>query len=366
MPPFNRLLFLAVTVLFYAFSTLPSFASTKTQQTKTGKISLSIDLIWEGYTITKENIDAIKQFKAEFPQVKFIHFISPNYFLRSDLNPQTVEEQINSVISTGDNIGLNLLAWKTLAKEAGVTFRNAPTFWGNVIKKEQCEVDCGYEVPINSYSLESIVRMVATSKDILEDHNFPQPKLFLAGGWMASPQVLEAAALQGFSHDFSSVPLKLLKDDLKNYPIYQWLTDLWESTSPLSQPQTIKIASYSLIEVHNNTASLDYISEKKIIEQFNNMSDQALNTPSNSISMNIGLYQETAFKNIQKLKKVIQHFITKSKEKNITLEFNSFTDSTKTMLVARSVPKENKTKEESFPLHREPERDFESLHYMSH
>ncbi|MEZ4742606.1 MAG: hypothetical protein R3B45_09190 [Bdellovibrionota bacterium] len=286
---------------------------------QSGKIKLAISLQWEGSQLEASNLEAIKLFRKKFASIDFFQFVNPAYFTKKDQDPQETAKKIKSAIYPEDSMGLQLLGWKSFIQDAKVIFRNSPTFWGNQLNDRSCLKDCGHEIPLSAYNKSEIRTLIDHSLYLFDKYDLPKPHAFMAGGWMASNDVLEAAVESGFKYDFSGVPPHLVKSRIAKYPLFHWITELWNQTTAFSQPVPVPTRAGWITEVFNNAATLDYLSTKDLIDLFDGYINLHRKYPNNNYVIHLGFYQETAAKTLPRLESALQHIFAVSNKKNISL-----------------------------------------------
>lgn len=284
-----------------------------------GRLVLAVSVQWEGESLSQQNLDAIRSFTQKYPSINLIHFLNPAYFTKPNINKDDVKAKIKSVIRPGDSIGLQILGWKSLINAAGLKFRNTPTFWGNKLDASLCAHDCGHEVPISIYNKDELSKLFASSMEIFRDHGLGKPTAFMAGGWMASNHVLEAAMQAGIKYDFSGVAPHVVEGKLKKYPIFRWIAELWNNTTTLSQPTPIPTQAGWIQEYYSNGGTIDYVNEKDIVDLFRGYANLLKQNPTNTYLLHIGFYQETAAKNLSRLENAIQQIFAHSDTNKVPL-----------------------------------------------
>lgn len=282
-------------------------------------VEISISLIWEGDKISQANIDKIKDFRKKFPEIVFIQFLNPAYYLKPGANSQEITSLIFEVLSPKDHIGLNLIPWKTLAIESGVPFRNSPTFWGNKLEKEDCIIDCGHQVPISSYSQLEIEKLIFESKKILLSNKLPEPTYFLAGGWMNHTVVQRAAINQGIYNDFSKVNPESIFGKTHLYPIYHWIADLKENEKVAGQLNS-KFDTMPIYVMNN--ATMDYINIEKPLHNLQAILTKNSTNTNQGIKFHLGFYQETAFFHMERLAKSLDEITLFAQTPNSKIKIN--------------------------------------------
>jgi hypothetical protein len=292
----------------------------KTNSAPNAPLYLMVSAIWEGSHIRSHNITALQEFRRRFGGIPLTHFISPAYFLRDDKNGEKSETLIRSTILVQDELGLVLHPWRSLAAKSGVLFRKSPTFWGNQITDTNCKQDCGGEVPLAVYNKDDISKLMTTSVKTLDAHGFTNLKSFMAGGWMATPEVLSAAAANQFKFDYSAVSQHLLRPKLEHYPLYDWIGEVWQNVTPYTQPYKIDTKYGELIEIGNSATMIDYLSTQEVIDLFATYLAKKRANPTETLTFHIGFHQETAHKYLPRLEAALQHIFATSSAENIVIK----------------------------------------------
>jgi len=261
------------------------------------KLQLVVTVDWEGRDLREDNLRAMEALRARFPQVKIIHFLNAAYYEKALANAADVTARVNRVLRPGDEKGLHIHGWKRLFDASAVTFRGSPTFWGTTIdpKSRECLDDCGHEVPISLYSSDELRRVVRFSLDTLEANGFGRAKSFRCGGWIAKPAVRDAVAAEGLTYEHSEVPVAFLEAKLGGLPLFAWLSEVWPTATPLSQPHFLPTSTTSLVEVPDNGALADYVVAQQMIDVFEkNKAELLRRRTQQSRVVSIGFHQETA------------------------------------------------------------------------
>ena len=288
--------------------------------TRRGKIQLLVTVDWEGRDLRDANVNAMRDLHTRFPQVKVVHFLNAAYFTKGDADAEDATQRITSTIAPGDEKGLHIHGWKQLFEASGVTFRNAPTFWGTSIRPNECIYDCGHEVPISLYSAGELRKVVKFSLDKLEEQGFGRAKSFRCGGWMAKDSVREAVAAEGLLYEQSAVPTTFLAPKLQNAPIYGWLSELWEGTTETSQPWEIATPAGTLTEVPDNGALADYVSADQMVATFEANKAEWLRDRRRNVVVSIGFHQETAAQYLPQLEAALERIYEIAEQERIPLE----------------------------------------------
>lgn len=317
----------------------PNVAGDEDDYTRTkGKLELLVTVDWEGRELREDNIRAMEALHARFPQVKIIHFLNAGYYTKLAANPAEVTARINRAIQPGDETALHIHGWKRLFEAAGVGFRGSPTFWGTTVDPHgrECIEDCGHEVPISLYTTDELRKVVKFSLDTLEDNGFGRAKSFRCGGWMAKTTVRDAIAAEGLTFEHSAVPTAFLRAKLGNQPVYEWLSELWQGTTDVSQPYTLATATTPLTEVPDNGALADYVSTQQMIDVFEANKAAFLRDRRKNVVVSVGFHQETASSYLPLLEAALTRIYDEAKAENLPLE--SITSEALTVAPAATLP----------------------------
>ena len=207
---------------------------------------------------------------------------------------------LRSFIQPQDQIVLLLGGWKSLLTAAGVIYRPAPTFWSSAAISGDCAIDCGSDVPLHIYPDSDIGKILAKGMSILAANGFERPIGVSVQGWMASPQLHEAAIRAGLKYDLSAVVPDLLVKRLKYYPIYAWARALWPDLTPHSQPYKVITGAGSITEIPLSLATMDHLTIFREYLQRRNM------TPSRNLVFPLVRHQETAMATVTILSASLQ------------------------------------------------------------
>jgi len=293
-----------------------------------GKLQLVVTVDWEGRDLREDNIRAMENLHARFPDVKIVHFLNAAYYTKDLADPVDITKRINRAILPGDEKALHIHGWKRLFEAAGATFVASPTFWGTSLdaRGRECMADCGHEVPISLYSTAELRKVVKFSLDTLEANGFGRAKSFRCGGWMAKPSVRDAIAAEGLKYEHSAVPTVFLQPKLAAYPVYDWLSELWQGTTSTSQPYRLPAAEgASLVEVPDNGALADYVNAAQMMEVFRANKAEYLRDRRRNVIVSVGFHEETAAAYLPQLEAAIAQMYEEAKLEG--LPFESITSS---------------------------------------
>ena len=268
------------------------FASTTHAQ---GTVHIVVSVDWEGDDLTPTNLTAMERFREDYPQVPLQHFLNAAYYTKPGARGDDVTRAIESVLRAGDEQGLHVHAWRSLVEAAGVPFHTGPSFVDRDVDLRTCGFDCGQDVALTGYSLRQLRQILSFSVDTLTTHGFAKASSFRAGGWMANSTVLHALALEGFTVDCSATDGRYLQQAWDGLRLPGMVSDLWPTTTTLSQPERVSFADgTSIIELPNNGNLSDYVDAESILHTFILNATQMQHSGSDDVVVSIGFHEETA------------------------------------------------------------------------
>ncbi len=175
---------------------------------------------WEGGSLEEMNLETLERIRIKFPDLTMIHLINPSYFQDGPRAASNLEI-IQKHIADNDEVGLYFVPTAKLVKAADVIPLSKPTFWG--YGEELCTNDCGQQIPVTAYSRADVSKLFWAAHSALTEAGFNKPTSFAVHGWIAPAGLAEIAQGLGYTNDLTSIDFKLVKDQLKEYPIAEWL-----------------------------------------------------------------------------------------------------------------------------------------------
>lgn len=260
-----------------------------------GKVRIVVSVDWEGRNLEAENLRAMQNFRAAFPEVPLQHFLNAAYYTKAGADAPSITRAVQSVLRPGDEHGLHLHAWRSLVEASGVKFRRGPSFVAGEVDERKCGIDCGNDVALTAYSVGELRKIIQKSVTILSAQGFNRPFSFRAGGWQADAQVLTALLEEGFTMDGSATDGDYLEESWGDYNLYPFVKELWPSISPSSQPYTFTtVDQKSILELPNNGSLSDYVSASDMLNTFKVQARLLQLNPEKDVYLSIGFHQETA------------------------------------------------------------------------
>lgn len=291
-----------------------------------GKVVAIISVDWEGYFLKDNDLQKMKKFREDFPEIGLLHFLNAAYYTKADANSVDITQKIQSVLLPIDEHGLHIHGWRSLADISGVTFRTSPRAHTETpIDLTKCETpkDCGHEIDISAYNKNELKKLIRNSKRILMDEGFNQPVSFRAGGWMTKSHTMQALAEEGIHYDSSAVPPKLLKGSpWEKLPLYRWLDNLWTETNTDSQPYVIRVSEHKqIMEIPDNGILADYITAEGMLEVLKKNIEKWQQNPEQNVYVSIGFHQESADRYLDRIRETVGLFNDYTQQHNIPFEW---------------------------------------------
>lgn len=309
-------------VLFLVVNT--TLASTGERPVLNFNIFTTVD--WEGYSLDPANLSAFSRFRDNHPEVRVVHFLNAAYFTKSGVDEADIAAKIQSVFRPGDEWGLHLHALESLLKASGVAFREGQTFWGDSESKAILG-ERGHDVPLSLFSVDELRKLIRTSLEILHKNGFKDIHSFRAGGWIASPEVLEALVHEGITIDSSAVSTEIVGLVAgPKMPLYTINKKLWPNQTYLQhEPYQIQTPAGSIVEIPNNIALADYVDGEKAFELFDKLYAKNLGHK-NNVNFNFGFHQETAAAFLPRLEHLLKKIALFQQQYMVTTAYRTFSE----------------------------------------
>ncbi len=292
------------------------------------KVIVVVSVDWEGRSLLTENLDLIADFRQRYPDVPMQHFLNAAYYTRAEADVVDTTQTIQRVLLPFDEHGLHVHAWHSLVTAARVAPRRMPRFLGTDTPVPKAADDWGfypaedgYDVPIEHFEVDELVRIIARCVTILTRQGFQRPTCFRAGGWMSGPRVQAALARNAFSVDCSAVDPQLSMRRFGDIPLCRWLAQLWPTIEETSQPYRVTTQEGDLWQVPNNAGLVDYTTADELMSIFENNVARWRPTDRKPQIISTGFHQETARKFLERLDEAIPRMRRIAAEGNLPLVF---------------------------------------------
>lgn len=270
-------------IFFMALSSLNAFAGLN--------IHLMLSVDWEGDTLRQSNLNDMARFNREFPHYPVIHFLNAAYYTKDwDLSEQEITQLIRIALKENDELGVHIHAWENFVRASGVDYRQGPSFWNQETSIGR-QGEYGDDVPLNTYEIEEIRKMLRFSRSKLEEHGFHGLQSFRGGGWMSGPKVFQALIDEGFKVDSSAVPLAMVENLYPNTLLSQINKRQWPAIEQTSGPY---VQQDGLLQYPNNAGLADYLDENEFFHVYLNNLEAAKKKGDRDVYLHFGWHQESA------------------------------------------------------------------------
>lgn len=309
-----------IKVLIFTIFLIPFLAITNI--VAQGKVRIVVSVDWEGRDLNPQNLQAMKDFRQDFPEIPLQHFLNAAYYTKPQADAVNITKTVKSVLLPKDEHALHIHAWRSLVEASGVKFRTSPSMITGEVDLTKCTIDCGQDVVLTGYTNAELRKIIAHSLKILKREKFNRPRSFRAGGWQADDNVLSALIAEGFTLDSSATDAEFLKPSWGRYNLYGFVKNLWKDTTPTSQPYIYTTSSgRKILELPNNSCLSDYMSGSAMLEVFQSNAQILQNNPQKDVYLSIGFHQETAARYLPRLREAIKLIRDDANKKRIPIEF---------------------------------------------
>ena len=261
------------------------------RQEAAGRLRLAVSVDWEGRELRADDLAAMQRLREALPGVPLTHFLNAAYYTKPGADAAAVTSKLRGAVLPGDEVGLHVHGWRSLFAAAGVAFRDRPTFWGGGQPAQAGGLDMGHEVEIGAYTVDELRAVLRRSRALLGTHGFPVGASFRAGGWMATPNVLEAIRHEGFTVDSSATDGRW-HDELAGYALRQRIPEVWAGVTEESQPYLIETPAGAVLEMPDTCALADYVTAAEMVDHVRRAAARL--TPGRDLFVHVGFHQETA------------------------------------------------------------------------
>jgi hypothetical protein len=281
------------------------------------QLSVSLAILWEGKDLLQHNLVAISEIRKH-SNMNFIHFIHPAYFLRKN-HTQRSTRKINKVLKPNDIIGLNLSPWNSLISKSSVNFRKHPNFWNSNGKTSVCVgSDCGYDVPLATYSDDELRLIFASAVTTLRKNGFTPQLHYHTAGLHSWQHILAVAREFGFQFDHSEAPVEAVSRGLGSTPILKWrqadMRSYYDTLKPNRRPN-----SSPLKEIIHLPIGL--YSSDQVIATLQALAAKSSND-NRDLELMIMIPQESAFKYKSRLIRILKSITNWTKAKGMQLNIS--------------------------------------------
>jgi hypothetical protein len=254
-------------------------------------VSISID--WEGAYFDVDALAALTALRRQHPDLPITHFVSPAYYTKPGANAAEVTAVLREHMAPGDEIGIHLHVWNSLVEAARVPVRSGRSFLTDDGRLMEFEGDAGFDVEPSIYTASELRAIIATSRRLLETAGFKVAPLFRAGGWLATPSVLEAARAEGLTIDSSALDAGWLGEGASSQGfevLASKVRAVWPKIDRTSQPFLIDTAAGQILEIPDSGAMADHMTSEEMEDHV----QWAATSKKRPVFVHLGFHAETA------------------------------------------------------------------------
>jgi hypothetical protein len=279
--------------LFVSSSVACSSSKGKPKPAATGKLYVAVTIDWEGAYFSGDALDALDALRVKLSaDVPLTHFMCAAYFSKAEPDPAAFDN-IRTSVRPGDELALHLHLWKSLAVAASIEPKLSPSFLtGTDTLIEFPDGDVGFDTDLDVYGVADLRALVRTSKKLLEPTDIAVSGSFRAGGYLATPKVLQAIADEGFTTDSSAAAADQFTGP-NDKILRQRIKEVWPAARPDTQPYVIQTPSGPIVEMPIG-AIADYVSAGDIADVIESAHERLAKDRTKNMFVVLAFHQETA------------------------------------------------------------------------
>jgi hypothetical protein len=259
----------------------------------TGKLFVAVTLDWEGAYFSGDALDALDALRVKLgDDVPVTHFMCAAYFSKPEPDPEGFEN-LRTSLRPGDELALHLHLWKSLAIAASIEPKLSPSFLTGTDKLvEFPDGDIGFDTDLDVYGVADLRALVRTSKKLLEPSAMTVSTSFRAGGYLATPKVLQAIRDEGFTTDSSAAAADQFNGPTDKI-LRQRIKEVWPAAGPGTQPYVISTPSGPIVEMPISAVA-DYVSAGDITDVITSAHERLAKDRTKNVFVVLAFHQETA------------------------------------------------------------------------
>jgi hypothetical protein len=254
-------------------------------------VAVSVD--WEGAYLRPESLDALETFRKENPGVPLTHMLNAAYYTKPGADPAEVTREIRLAVAKEDEIGLHVHGWKSLLTASGVEPRDGPSFLSARGPLIEILGDAGFDLDLSALTVAELRAVMKKSRQLLAAEKLTLGPSFRAAGWIATPNVLEAARAEGFTIDTSATSAAWL-DEKEVVFLRRRLGQVWSRIDEKTQPFWIETGVGRILEMPDTGAMSDYLSVLEIQQHVERAAAALESRPGRPVFVHLGMHAETA------------------------------------------------------------------------
>ena len=257
-----------------------------------GQVVVALTIDWEGAYISPDGLDAIDELRRGFGAAPVTHYVSAGYFTKEHVDP-TALASITQAVHQGDELAVHVHGWRSLARASGIEPRLSPSFLTGTDKIMEFEDgDVGFDLDLDAYSVAELRALLRTSRNLLAQTHLPISKTFRAGGYLATPKVLQAMFEEGYTVDSSATDYRQL-DERKDAVLPTRIHAIWPGVETTTQPWLVHPPHGELLELPI-AAIADYAETAEILRVLDAAHARLQQDPRRDVFVVLDFHQETA------------------------------------------------------------------------
>lgn len=259
-----------------------------------GKLLVAITVDWEGAVFSAEGLDALAGLRAKLGPAPVTHFVSAAYYTKAEPDERATTN-LAAAVREGDELALHLHGWASLARASGVEPRLAPSFLtGTDQVLAFPDGDAGFDTDLDVYEVADLRAMVRASRRLLGDAGFSVSTSFRAGGYLATPKVLQAVRAEGFDVDSSATYAGQFDGD-DEVVLRQRIGEVWPAITVATAATPIELATPGGAVLELPIAAIvDYATTAEVLAALERAAEALARRPSVDQVVVLALHQETA------------------------------------------------------------------------
>ena len=257
------------------------------------RVVVSVSIDWEGAYFDGDALAALAELRRQHPELPITHFVCPAYYTKPGATAAEVTAALREHMAPGDEVGIHLHVWNSLVESARVPVRSGRSFLTDDGRLMEFEEDAGFDLEPSIYTASELRAIIATSRRLLETAGFKVAPVFRAGGWLATPSVLEAARAEGLTIDSSAIDAGWLGEGASSEGfevLAEKVRAVWPEVDRTTQPFLIDTAAGQILEIPDSGAMADHVASEEMEDHV----QWAADSKKRPVFVHLGFHAETA------------------------------------------------------------------------
>lgn len=223
---------------------LASLDGTEVAVAGTPSLEIVPVIVWQGVPLEGHQTEAIRSLRTSFESVRFVHFVSPVYLMRTSAETNAFRGVMASVLREGDGLGMHIAPYRDWALYSRVTPGQGAGIFGQV--HESCDSVCGLDQEVAGLKTKDFAAMLSTARFEFKRVGLGDPKLALFEEGLVPEDIWKVAKESGFVEDWSGFDLLSSRTILGRYPFFQHTESMAEQIPTLKQGSALDAEGRSL------------------------------------------------------------------------------------------------------------------------